>query len=382
MDNTIFNNWSISNRLNDLPYSERVNVPALLGVFDRTTTSYKYIYFLSLLDILEATGFNQLVIKYDDILLEMLANAWYPHNFFKLSFGVNDRIAQELDRLNINLDGKRLTNNAASKQQLKEILSYKDYTKNHLLDMVPYRLLTPFFADRLRREKDSRKNRLIFMLTYDQFDTAKPFYVFSADYDAIIMNPEWMLYFYENLKVIRAFICWNWLEYMQRRNPSVPNLQMKLFPPNSRKNLSTQTKFWKSVLQYKQLNCIFSGKPLTQKDVSIDHFLPWSFVAHDQLWNLIPVSKSINSSKSNNLPSLKKYFSKFVSMQYAGLTTYNKHLGQVSWNKVIEPYVADLRLKPEDILDKMKLQNSLRSTIEPLTSLASAQGFSEGWLYG
>ncbi|NQT61149.1 MAG: hypothetical protein HQ557_19450, partial [Bacteroidetes bacterium] len=307
MDSSVFQNWSISSRLNDLPYSERVNVPALLQIFNKTAASYKYIYLLSLLDILETTGFNQLVIRFDDILLEMLANAWFPHNYFKLSFGVNDRIAQELDRLDINLSGQRLTNSVASKQQLKEIISHKDYTRNHLLDMVPYRLLTPFFGLQLRGSKDSRKNRVIEMLSYELFDSAKPFYVFSADGDAIIMNPEWMLYFYENLKVVRAFVCWSWLDYMQRRNPSVPNLQKKLFPPSARNSLSMQTKFWKGVLQHKQLTCIFSGKPLTQKDISIDHFLPWSFVAHDQLWNLIPVSKSINSSKSNNLPSLVKY---------------------------------------------------------------------------
>jgi HNH endonuclease len=382
MDNSVFQNWSITNRLNDLPYSERVNIPALLQVFSKTSASYKYIYFLSLLDILERTNFNQLVIHLDDILLEMLANAWFPHNYFKLSFGVNDRIARELDRLNIPMSGKKLTNAASSKKRLKSLIAGKDYTQNHLLDMVPYRLLTPFFSSALRRLTDTKRNKKITELAYYQFETAKPFYIFSDDGRSIIMNPEWMLYFYENQKVVRSFVCWNWLDYMQRRNPSVPNLQMKLFPPTTRNSLSMQTRFWKEVLQHKQLTCIFSGKPLNQKDISIDHFLPWSFVAHDQLWNLVPVSKSINSSKSNNLPSLERYFEKFVDLQYNGLTTYNNIRPAKSWNKVVESYISDLKLKPDELLDKRKLMSGLRTTIEPLEALASAQGFSGKWVYG
>ncbi|HEY9751310.1 MAG TPA: hypothetical protein V6C46_00025, partial [Coleofasciculaceae cyanobacterium] len=29
----------------------------------------------------------------------MLANAWFPHSYFKLSFGSQDKIAQQLDAL-------------------------------------------------------------------------------------------------------------------------------------------------------------------------------------------------------------------------------------------------------------------------------------------
>ena len=91
-------NWSIVANRYRLPYSQRVDIPILLQVFSHTATSYKYLYFQALLHILEETGFNNQVIRLDDILLEMLTLAWYPHTYFKLSFGINDRVAQELDR--------------------------------------------------------------------------------------------------------------------------------------------------------------------------------------------------------------------------------------------------------------------------------------------
>lgn len=49
-------------------------------------------------------------------------------------------------------------------------------------------------------------------------------------------------------------------------------------------------------------------EPLNDKNISIDHFVPWSYVAHDELWNLTPTTRSINSSKSNNLPDWNRYF--------------------------------------------------------------------------
>jgi HNH endonuclease len=47
-----------------------------------------------------------------------------------------------------------------------------------------------------------------------------------------------------------------------------------------------------------------SGAPLDDA-FSIDHFLPWSFVAHDLLWNLTPVFGTTNSKKGDALPNAK-----------------------------------------------------------------------------
>lgn len=185
----------------DLPYSKIVNIPALLNVFSSTATSYKYLFFLSLLDYLEETHFDQLEIPLESILLEMLANAWFPHTYFKLSFGINDRITQELDRLKIDLNDGNITNIKNSKVQIKSILFKKDFTRNNLLDLVPYRLLSPFFTNELKGLVDAKRNQKIVELAHSQFEKSKPLYIFSDDTKSIIMNPKWMLYFYENQTV-------------------------------------------------------------------------------------------------------------------------------------------------------------------------------------
>ena len=49
---------------------------------------------------------------------------------------------------------------------------------------------------------------------------------------------------------------------------------------------------------------------------NVDHFVPWSFVANDELWNLIPMESSLNSSKSNYLPDWNKFFYLFADNQF------------------------------------------------------------------
>ena len=48
----------------------------------------------------------------------------------------------------------------------------------------------------------------------------------------------------------------------------------------------------------------------------MDHFIPWSFVMNDELWNLMPMDSSLNGIKSNRLPRWDVFFRKFAANQY------------------------------------------------------------------
>lgn len=49
--------------------------------------------------------------------------------------------------------------------------------------------------------------------------------------------------------------------------------------------------------------CFLCGQVITDKELSIDHVIPWSYMYSDDLWNLVYVHRSCNSSKSNVVPS-------------------------------------------------------------------------------
>ena len=48
--------------------------------------------------------------------------------------------------------------------------------------------------------------------------------------------------------------------------------------------------------------CFITGKKIPEDKLSIDHIIPWSYMFSDDLWNLVYVESSLNSSKNNRLP--------------------------------------------------------------------------------
>ncbi|AHJ29145.1 HNH endonuclease domain-containing protein [Nodularia spumigena CS-584] len=372
----------------NLPIADNLNISALAGLFDSTTNSYKYLYFLSLLDILKRRNFDNLsAISFREIIVEMLANAWYPHKYFKLSFGKIDQIANKLDNLELELKepllnfrepDKKILRNTINNQNIEDIIS-------SINRYVSYRLIRPFFTQETRRLKDYDVNPTIINLANNQFYRHKPLYCFNADNqkdcNAIIIHPDWVEYLEKNYTIVRGWVSWEWLNYMQQRNPSIPNVVKKLFMPQQRDSLIKQTQYWKTILEHQDIKCIYSQIQLNKDEISLDHYLPWSFVAHDQLWNLIPTTKSVNSSKSNNLPS-EKYFDNFVKLQYLGLDIYHQKVSQNKWLNDVESFVAELKVnQANDLLNLEILNNAYERTLKPLISLATIQGFSANWVY-
>ncbi|MEM6754183.1 MAG: hypothetical protein AAF630_14560, partial [Cyanobacteria bacterium P01_C01_bin.38] len=191
-----------------LPNDDSLDISALSRLFESTTNSYKYLYFLSLLDILKRENFDVgSPITFQDIIVEMLANAWYPHNYFKLFFGTQDHIANKLDSLQLEITepilkfrdtDKKLLRTAISNQNIDDVVAF-------ISKYVPYRLIRPFFTEETRRFKDNDVNPTIITLSKNQFDEKKPLYCFNAlehkNCNAIILHQDWIKYFEKNYTI-------------------------------------------------------------------------------------------------------------------------------------------------------------------------------------
>ena len=123
----------------------------------------------------------------------------------------------------------------------------------------------------------------------------------------ISIQPDWEAYIRKNMEILKGWLRYHMILYLQRRNPSVPGISDKLYPPQERK-LEKVKKYWKTILGICPICDIYGERRLTERELSIDHFIPWSYVAHDEFWNLHPTTRSINSSKGNRLPAWEKYF--------------------------------------------------------------------------
>lgn len=102
---------------------------------------------------------------------------------------------------------------------------------------------------------------------------------------SIIVNDDWANYIIKNQEIIRGWLEYNMILYIQKRNPSVPGIADKLYPPQERK-LEKVKKYWKLIIRLEPVREIYGNEILTEKDISIDHFVPWSYVAHDEMWHI------------------------------------------------------------------------------------------------
>jgi hypothetical protein len=73
---------------------------------------------------------------------------------------------------------------------------------------------------------------------------------------------------------------------------------------------------WEGILSQQSIQDVFTGKLIVSNQYDIDHFIPWSFVMNDELWNLMPMDSSLNSAKSNRLPQWDPFFRRFSDNQY------------------------------------------------------------------
>lgn len=104
--------------------------------------------------------------------------------------------------------------------------------------------------------------------------------------------------------VLFDLINYRWTQKLEEFNSS-PRISKKVKGIDQENvKRSPLTKF-KKLLDIENPNriCFIDGKPIPDGEISIDHVIPWSFIYSDDLWNLVYVRKSYNSSKGNRLPS-------------------------------------------------------------------------------
>jgi len=338
-----------------LPKSNGLSVNLLAACFNNTVATYKFYWLLSILQSVEN---GNLKISKRELFARMISNAWFTVNYFHVSFGKQDLIQDAVRIVNgiekISIDEKR----ASVFQKL--LTTKKPETEKqlwHFNKNVPHWFLSPWFSKMDKAEIYSASKSFSEKCLYALHD------------DEIEINPEWKNYLTSNARMLKDFCYWNLCLFLQAKNPNVPDIPNKLIKPAVRNSLIQQrTQFWDLVLQeLGSVKCIYTGEKLTVGKYAVEHFIPYSFVSHDLIWNLIPADKSFNCSKSDKLPPLEKYFNAFFALQKKAVEIVSLKSPK---SRLLEDY---LTIFPD--LQQSFLKDKFRETIQPLITIASNNGF-------
>lgn len=363
-----------------LPYSEDLEIQCLSRLFDNTSECYKFFWFQAIVaKILE----GKTEISYGELLDEMIADAWYMVTEYHLNLGPKDNLEALV---------KYISQISGMKTSEKKIVIL-DYLRNCedkevirmkriLINQVPYRLQAPFIHSLKGKDWNIPSGRLIERINQER----RLLYYFTA-FDGlqttIIVQPEWQQYILKNQEIVKGWLQYNIILYLQKRNPSVPGIADKLYPPQERK-LEKVKKYWKLILTLHPVYEIYNDVELDGKDISIDHFVPWSYVAHDEFWNLHPTTRGINSSKNNNLPDWNAYFPRLCEQEFFSYEMMWKHDAvHAEFEKCAKEHLNNEDVKRRVYrkgLTFSEFSASLEEVIQPIYQSAKNCGF-KNWIY-
>ena len=342
------------------------------NAFSNTQNSYKYYWWLSLIEISVLEQKKE--ISFEEVILKIISKMWFPVNFFKLSFGKLDQCSRYIKQIQ---GDYQLNDNITEKELYKFLLEHKSSEllikiSSELTRYVPYRFIRPWYEEETRGLKDSLVNRKILEIQ----GSAGP-YIIDFDLKKLIIPESWFSWLNLNYKLVQSYTYFELIKYLEKENPYVSGITKKIERPRYR-SVARATKYWTAFISHRPLLLdVFERKHLIDIDeISIDHFLPWSFTTHDLLWNLHPVNKSINSSKNNLLPS-ENYLESFTKLQYE----FCRFLSLEKKEAALIDYYTLFGCSKEELttITQTRFINKLNNHYLPQYEVAKNMGFGQNW---
>jgi 5-methylcytosine-specific restriction endonuclease McrA len=241
----------------------------------KNSTTYKFVLIKSILENLYNVN-EKLELSYDALFSSFGKIYW------------NLVIHHNLNQIN-------MTNKKAEVQTI-----LLDVQAKH---QIPNTLVFDRLSDELQVEiitKVKRKCKLNVMgAIYG--DTSGNIYDFDNKIENLRMNPAFYSFMQRFQRVLNYLTNYHLALFLEKFNEQgdTTNLLLKVENISKRSSLD---QFYQILSSLYNGTCFYCGKTIKKKEAAhVDHFIPWSFVQADQLWNLVIACSTCNMSKNDKL---------------------------------------------------------------------------------
>ncbi len=308
----------------DQKYYNTLDVESFSLMMKDPSYCYKF-YWLEAIVHLISEGVEE--TTFDAIIDEMICNAWYSVREFHIhlsGMSSDGQVRDGLERAVLKLtELSDLPANASKAEIQNEITKYngelKEF-KEQLTHMVPYRALAGFFNKSEEAVDWGSVRRMTAYIEKMNRDTVLLPYTLGTESKLnkkVYFQNAWVEMIQDQTVAILGWIQYEKVKWLQNNNPEVPGLIYKLAPMDEKmRKLDKVRKLWEGILEISEVRDVFTDKPVVPKQYEVDHFIPWSFVMNDELWNLMPMDSSLNASKGNRLPKWEPFFGRFARNQF------------------------------------------------------------------
>lgn len=374
------------------------------------TNSHKYYWFIA---IVNTVCRNEETLTFNALVDEMIIDAWYTVLEYHVHLGpmmidpksgkkkATDAIEQAIYWIKDNTSLSEKSKRIEVEEGLTKLIGNKEYLniKRKIIRYAPNKFLSPYFSveETVEKYESGKKKEKSDGEYYKilQIENEKRLLPYTIKWKnsklerEIVVPKQWREYFSQNRVEITGWIEREKVEYLQDRNPEVPGIIYKLRKEESR-DLSQVRALWDAILSSGiEIKDIFSDETIRIDDYEVDHFIPWTYIANNELWNLCPIKSSVNLDKSNSIAP-KKYIKNFVNIQSILFITLQKECEKCSNNTEYESEIltAFKKCKKDHLFaqwasdELFNLQGGfnaklLKKHITQLREAALTQGFAE-----
>lgn len=378
----------------DYKYYNALDIEGFSRMMKDPSYCYKFYWLEAIVQLISE---NRQEATYDEIINEMIANAWYSVVEFHIHLsGIwgDGEIKDNLERAVLKLKTLSDLPANASKIEIKNAIAIYNkqiHSEKQALTLnVPYKALSGF-ANKTgtRISLDSSAGRLMeYYNRLNEADILLP-YTFGSETGLnrkLTFADPWIQLIKDNTVNIIGWIQCEKVKWLQNNNPEVPGLIYKLAPLDEKmRKLSHVRNLWDGILDLRGVVDVFTNEPIDRDKYDVDHFIPWSFVMNDELWNLMPMDSLLNSSKSNRLPNWDDFFISFAKNQYIMYELMHEKAGirklfEACYRDNLHSIWANRELYRKGNSDT-EFYGILEKNMRPVYDSARRQGY-EVWGYG
>lgn len=240
-------------------------------------TSYKFGFFKSILDSLYNADEN-LVLTFDQLFYKFTEIYWNLVLKYNLRQKAKTRDGRETSL-------ERVLKEALNRQEIITDVSFEAVS-----DEIKIKIC--------HKVKMKCKENVVGALFRDSKDTL---YSFSKKGEYIQLNPLVFQFMTKHKKILEKMNYFEWAKFLEKVNEesSTRNLLNTLDTITLRNDLSIYRKILFE--EFEERTCFYCNKELKYGKVHVDHFIPWSFIKDDNLWNLVLSCPQCNQKKSDKL---------------------------------------------------------------------------------
>ena len=248
-------------------YENTLDIEGFAQMMKDPSYCYKFYWLEAIVDLISR---DITETTFDEIINEMIANAWYSVREFYIHLSgiqADGQVRDGLERAIQKLTEISSLPANASKVEIRNAISEHDkelkQAKEQLTHMVPYRALAGFFTKSSEKASwDSVKRMTEYIRRINQIVEPLPYTLGESSglKKEVYFHPVWMKMIQDNTVNILGWIQYEKVKWLQNNNPEVPGLVYKLAPMDEKmRKLGNVRKLWEGILEIHEVRDVFTG---------------------------------------------------------------------------------------------------------------------------